>query len=146
MANVGRTLSVCDTSRPVLPGAVSRISSRTGWNVDRIEFHLRVGGMFTYGRSDGGAAQPDEHLHVTEHICAVEQMNHQVGHLGSCLIFHLSSGRAIRVSGSRGLKKQKNHTKLTVSAGEQIHALEFAGSQLIGIWKAPTVEAAVLDC
>ena len=138
-------MSVCNTVGGVLPGVVSKISSRTAWYVDKVVLHLRDGGTSSHGL-DGGIAQADEHLHATEHICAVEQMNHQVGNLGTTLIFHLSSGRVIRIAGSSGLRKWKTHEKLTVSAGEQIHSLEFAGSKLVGVWKAPTTETEIIEC
>jgi len=90
---------------------VASIGGRADWYVDAVELRLRNGAVHIYG-GNGGNAKPLEELDTGEVIVAVEQRNLQVGHLGSALLFHLSSGRTITVSGHYGNKKCKQKKKI----------------------------------
>ena len=65
-----------------------------------------------------------------EYITGVDQLNHHVGFLGSGLTFHLSSGRAIAIGGTRGKKRKRSFESLKAPEGEQIYDLAFNGGEL----------------
>ena len=64
-------------------------------------------------------------------------MTHHVGYLGPGLIFHLSSGREIRVEGTASRNKIKHFETKEAPAGQQIYDLVFNSSILADIVAAP---------
>jgi len=111
---------------------VASIGGRADWYVDGVELRFRNGAVHIYG-GNGGNAQPLEELDAGEVIVAVEQRNLQVGHLGSALLFHLSSGRTITVSGQFGNKKCKQKKTYEAPRGHLIHELVFKGCELVDV-------------
>ena len=81
--------------------SIEKIYSRTAWIVDPIELHLQDGVTLIYG-DNGGESQNHQTKFPDEHICAVEQRNYQVGHLGNALVFYLCSGRKLAIDAIPG--------------------------------------------
>ena len=83
---------------------VKCIHSRTGWYVDHVELEYDNGSFERHGNSLGGAKTRRDTLYDGETITEVAQQGWSYGHLGSALIFKLSSGREIKINGSSGQK------------------------------------------
>jgi hypothetical protein len=112
---------------------VKRIQSRTGWYVDCVELEYENGTFERHGNRSGGHQTTKDTLNDGETIVEVVQQGWSHGHLGSALIFKLSTGREIKINGSSGQKKIKEHKKFSVSSGTQITSLLFENGILVKV-------------
>ncbi len=118
---------------------VVEISGRTGWYVDQVSLTLSDGRVVKYG-GDGGSPVPPQKLRPDECIVAVHQNRHPE-YLGSGFTFKLSSGRELRVAGSKdnpnSSTTREHITSKTAPSGKQITSLHFSGSELVGAGFSP---------
>ena len=112
---------------------VKHIQSKTGWYVDHVELEYEDGSFESHGkRSDGYQTRTDA-LHDGETIIEVVQEGWSYGHLGSALIFRLSTGREIRINGCSGQRKIKEHKEFSVSSASPITSLLFEHGILVKV-------------
>jgi len=112
---------------------VKRLQSRIGWYVDYVELEYANGTFERHGNPEGGHETTSNTLNDGETIIAVVQQGWSHGHLGSALIFKLSTGREIKINGSSGQKRIKEHKEFSVSSGTQITSLLFEHGILVKV-------------
>eukprot|EP00928_Gymnodinium_smaydae_P000078 TRINITY_DN10033_c0_g1_i2.p1 TRINITY_DN10033_c0_g1~~TRINITY_DN10033_c0_g1_i2.p1 ORF type:complete len:644 (+),score=126.60 TRINITY_DN10033_c0_g1_i2:86-2017(+) len=100
-------------------GSVELVSGNVGYAVDSVSFHMRDGGVFSYG-GDGGSMPEEFPLDKDEYIVIVEQGPRE-GYIGNSLVFFLSSGRVIQYKGIAAA----HSLRFMAKPGEQICDLDF---------------------
>jgi len=101
--------------------------------VDHVELEYEVGSFERHGNRSGGDRTRSDTLYDGETIIEVVQQGWSYGHLGSALIFKLSTGREIKINGSSGQRKIKEHKELSVSSATSITSLLFEHSILVKV-------------
>ena len=126
------------TSKPSPPTPpVKCIRSRTGWYVDYIEIEYWDDICECHGNSSGGLPGNGGTLLHGETIVKVVQQGWSHGHLGTALLFKLSSGREIKICGTSGQRKIKEHKEVPALLGPHTTRLVFENGILEKVFAGP---------
>lgn len=87
-------------------GAVECLTGRVGSAVDSCELKLRDGTTYSYGESGGDMIRGPWQLQEDEWIIVVEQFFRD-RKLGASLVFYLSSGRVLKLSGMTAVRSPR---------------------------------------
>eukprot|EP00467_Chlorarachnion_reptans_P026394 CAMPEP_0114492272 /NCGR_PEP_ID=MMETSP0109-20121206/3463_1 /TAXON_ID=29199 /ORGANISM="Chlorarachnion reptans, Strain CCCM449" /LENGTH=846 /DNA_ID=CAMNT_0001669097 /DNA_START=9 /DNA_END=2549 /DNA_ORIENTATION=- len=122
---------------------LTRVTSRAGWFVDIIQFHMANGDVDTVG-SHGGSPLPDFELASGEYIVEARiKDDYQYCGLGIELVS--STGRISRIWGSQYSKRSVPVRTYRASPGSQIVGLRRARGRYAGVKEAPIPNASGSD-